>query len=396
MNIKLYLRWAFAYFLMIVLLGSSMRWSYVFNILSEYRYILHTHSHIALLGWVYIGLTALLAKQFLPNKSAKGFSRLFWITQITMIGMLFSFPFQGYGKYSIIFSSLFLVVSYFFAGFFILKTPKELKTNYSYKWIRLAIICMIISSIGPWALGYIMVKFGKESPLYSGAIYFYLHFQYNGWMLPGIIGLFLRYVEQKKIEFNTKNQKYSLWLFGLGIFLSLPLSWTGLVTVPSFYFIGGTGVLLQIISLILLLKEYLKNKKAFINIHNWILKLVVILFFLKLGMQLLSSIPYIGRITFFNIDIVIGYLHLIFLGIMSLSILYFLLIYKEIEIPKWALYIYIFLFFLTEGLIFYKGVNLFIGGILFSGYFWLLAMASTLFLIPVSIFLIKSLKKINN
>ncbi|MBV7440446.1 hypothetical protein KRX57_03365 [Weeksellaceae bacterium TAE3-ERU29] len=393
MNIKLYLRWAFAYFLIIILLGSSMRWSFVLNILSEYRYILHTHSHIALLGWVYIGLTALLAKDFLPKTTSKTFKWIFWITQITILGMLFSFPFQGYGMYSIIFSSLFLVVSYVFSVFFILKTPKELKTKYSYKWIRLAIICMIISSIGPWALGYIMVKFGKDSPLYRGAIYFYLHFQYNGWMLSGIVGLFIRYIEQKRITFSNKTQKYSLWLFGLGIFLSLPLSWTGLVNIPLFYLIGGIGVFLQIIATVILLKEFLNHENSISNHYKGILKLISVLFFLKLGMQLLSAIPYIGQITFFNIDIVIGYLHFIFLGIISLSILYFLLIYKEIKIPNWTLCFYILLFFLTEGLIFYKGLILFAGVPLFSGYFLVLAIVSTLFLIPVSVFFLRSLKR---
>ena len=396
MNIKLYLRWAFAYFLMIVLFGTFMRWIYVssppFDF--KYKYVLHTHSHIALLGWVYTALTALISKNFLSKTSSKGFSWIFWVTQITIVGMLFSFPFQGYGFYSIIFSTLFLFVSFFFAGFFFRKILKEKKSTYSYKWIRASLWYMIISNIAPLGLGYIMARFGKDSPIYNGAIYFYLHFQYNGWMLMAVIGLFLYYIEQKNISLNNKIQKYSLWLFSLGVFLSLTLSWTGLTDVSSFYIVGGTGIILQILSIILITKEVLPKINTLGD--KWLLKLICVLFFEKLTMQLLSSIPMVGQATFFNIDIVIGYLHFVFLGVISLSLIYFLLAFKEIKIPKWSIIFFICIFFLTEILIFYKGFSLLFGVSLFNNFFLVLAFASTLFFIPVITFFVKSFKSFDD
>ena len=74
--------------------------------------MVHAHSHIALLGWVYVALTTLLHYGFVKDASNTTYNRVFWSTQGTLIGMLLTFPFQGYALFSIIFSTLFLIMSY--------------------------------------------------------------------------------------------------------------------------------------------------------------------------------------------------------------------------------------------------------------------------------------------
>ena len=68
LNIRTDVRWAFTYFVIVVCLGIFMRsvqvvdYPFDFN----YRNIVHTHSHLALLGFVYVLLSAILVRTFIP------------------------------------------------------------------------------------------------------------------------------------------------------------------------------------------------------------------------------------------------------------------------------------------------------------------------------------------
>jgi len=88
----------------------------------NYRFIVHTHSHIALLRLGNIALTTLLYHLFLnKDEAAKGnIEGFFWFTQICLLGMLLSFP-QGYALVSIVFRPFFISVPIGFRFFFIKK-----------------------------------------------------------------------------------------------------------------------------------------------------------------------------------------------------------------------------------------------------------------------------------
>ena len=105
---------ALSYLLLASSLGIILRLFPVTNVEATYKYIIHTHSHVALLGWVYISLTTLLYHLFIKKNQQKKFRNIFWATHFTILGMLFSFPFTGYALISIIFSTLFLICSYWF------------------------------------------------------------------------------------------------------------------------------------------------------------------------------------------------------------------------------------------------------------------------------------------
>jgi hypothetical protein len=173
---------ALTYFLIAAVLGIVLRLFPITDFDATYRFIVHTHSHIALLGWVYISLTTLLFHLFITKEAKKEYKYLFWSTQITIVGMLFSFPFIGYALFSILFSTLFILCSYWFLYFFKKNNHCD-TTKASYKFINASLVFMVISSIGPWALGAIMSTLGSTSHWYKNAIYLYLHFQYNGWFI---------------------------------------------------------------------------------------------------------------------------------------------------------------------------------------------------------------------
>ena len=161
MSIKKHLLVALFYFILAASIGFILRFFTISPIDVPYKYLVHTHSHIALLGWVYLALTSLIYGVYLNKASQiKRYKRIFWFTQLTLVGMLVSFPIQGYALFSIIFSTLFLLVSYWFFGFFLRYSDPELRNTPAYRCIRTALWYMVISSIGPWVLGIIMNTLG--------------------------------------------------------------------------------------------------------------------------------------------------------------------------------------------------------------------------------------------
>lgn len=162
-----------------------------------------------------MALMTLIYKLFVQSPSKDKKCRIiFWFSQLTLVGMLLTFPFQGYALFSIIFSPLFLFASYWFTWFVLKNVKEELSASNSFKCIKVALYYMVFSSIGPWALEGIMNTLGAESVWYKMALYLYLHFQYNGWMVLALLGLFIYIVELYGILLP---KKYLSIFFGVSI-----------------------------------------------------------------------------------------------------------------------------------------------------------------------------------
>ncbi|WP_196895500.1 hypothetical protein [Aureivirga marina] len=364
----------------------------------SYKNILHTHSHIALLGWVYSAIVVLLYQLFIRKKyrNRKKFCKIFIATQITIIGMFITFPIQGYALFSIIFSTLFLLCSYWFAYFFIRKTDIKLKNSNSYKLAKTGLYYLILSSVGPWSLGIIMTKLGASSPWYKNAIYFYLHFQYNGWITVIILACFLYLLEKSNISLS-KNlfKKFSVFLH-ISIIFTFFISVLWMKPTSFIYGLAVGGSILQIIAFGILLKftqiSWKHLKKSFSKFQKQLLFILGFIFLAKIIMQLLGSFPNFANSMALDREIVIGYLHWNFLGIGTFGLLFFLQYFKMIKLKQLETYIFLLAFILTEALLFYKGLILQIGGNLFSSYFLYLFLASCVFLLATGIIFIRNLR----
>ncbi|WP_298883954.1 hypothetical protein [uncultured Polaribacter sp.] len=377
---------ALTYFIAASLLGIILRLFSTTSINANYKYIVHTHSHIALLGWVYIGLTTLIFHLLIKEEAKKKYSKLFIATQVTIIGMLISFPITGYALYSIIFSTLFLICSYWFFIFF-RKNNSSNKESISFKFINTSLIFMVVSSIGPWALGGIMNTLGNSSHWYKNAIYFYLHFQYNGWFLFCLFGLFFYFLEKKGIQIH-KDYTFPFYKYILiSCILTVFLSFLWIKPPKLIYLLSTLGVVYQVIALIKLQLIINNYKKRILNVFTpfivKLLKFVYLLFIAKVVLQFLTSIPYFSELTLQIKDFVIGYLHLIFLGITSISLLAFFYQYRLIQLSKKWTSIYLLGFILSEILIFYKGFCSWQQLSMIDNYFVILISVSTL--MPIGI-----------
>lgn len=391
MNLKSHIGISLSYFFLAALLGLVLRAFYFIELPITYRFFVHTHSHIALLGWVYLSLTTLIYAWFAAELSFnKKYQLIFWATQITLAGMLLTFPFQGYGLFSIIFSTFFLIVSYAFTRFIFINTKVPLRRAYSYKCIKMALGYMVISSIGPWALGGIMVTLGPASIWYRMAIYFYLHFQYNGWMVMGLLGLFLYVFEQYHLKIEHRSFQILLWSLNLGIILSFFLSTLWVKPSFIFYVIGGIGAIFQCVAFLFLTKIIRANSVVLrhsISQFQWLLlRILGVLILGKLLLQLLTSLPFFANLASLYIDFTIGYLHWTFLGVVSIGLFFLFDFSQWISLSKRNFIVYLIGFILTEGLIFYKGMATWQGFNSFTGYYPILALAS--FIIVIGLLLI--------
>ncbi|MFH7014977.1 hypothetical protein [Flavobacterium sp. FlaQc-47] len=133
----------------------------------NYSFILHAHSHIAMLGWVYLIIYVLIVRFFIPKvKSSKPFyNRLFWLTEFSVIGMMIAFPIQGYALFSIVFSTMHILLSYVFCRIIWRDSLKE-KTE-AQRLLFVAILFMVLSTFGVWCLGPALNMLGKQNPFLS-------------------------------------------------------------------------------------------------------------------------------------------------------------------------------------------------------------------------------------
>jgi len=391
MNLKRHINLALGYFIFAAVLGVVLRSFHLLGIPINYKFIVHTHSHIALLGWVYMAIATLLYRLYLQSRELdKKYRRIFWFTQITLGGMLVTFPFQGYALFSIIFSTLFLIASYWFTWFFLNNVPNSLKKANSYKCIKYALWYMVVSSLGPWILGGVMNTLGAASIWYRLAIYFYLHFQYNGWMIFALMGVLFYVFEQNDIQVPQAGFKRFFWSMNMGIVLTFFLSTLWLNPPAVFFIMGGLGAILQIIAFTILFSMVFKLKsrfyEPFTSFQISIFKTVAFIFGVKIMLQLISSIPYFSNLAAIITDFTIGYLHWTFLGVVTIGLFLFLDYFEILKLPQRAYLLYVLGFVGTEALIFYKGITAWQGWPILSSFSDILAMVSLL--IPIGLILI--------
>ena len=398
------IQWAFLYFIITILLGLSLRVSYIADVFFNIRHVTHSHSHIGLLGWIYTILSSLICQYFLRETDRKPYFILFLCTQFCILGMLFSFPFGGYFLYSIIFSSLFIICTYWFSIFFLKRSKKynfirfsisksvdtEHDKPLSLKFVHWGIYFLILSSIGIWLLPVAIVKAGKGSDWYNSALYFFLHFQYNGWFLAVLFGLLVGEIEHKSL-LNSKRLKGALYNFVIGTIGSVTLSWVGFFNEPILYIIGNISGFLLLASIFELYRAYMQLEKP-----AFLMQMFLLLCMLKTIFMFLGSFPWIAEVVLPNREFVISYLHFTFLGVIGFGVLHFLEKNLHIHFPYWSLSLYTTAFVGSEILITYKGIAILCELFVPNNYYLLLVVFSSLFFIAVGYWCYIIFRKVRN
>lgn len=380
-------------FLVAALMGLTLRFAFVQSIPLNYRFLTHGHSHVAMLGWVYLMLYTLIVHHFISEEKPI-YNRLFWLTEFAVIGMMISFPIQGYAAVSIGFSSLHIFCSYYFVR--LIWKNHQINSIPARYLLKASLLFMLLSTIGVWCLGPAAAMLGQTSAVFQIAIQFFLHFQFNGWFLLAILAVFFN-------QFDIKNIKlfkcfFILMLVATLLTFSLPISWYAFH--PILLWMNGFGVLIQIFALYLFFKLLQPHWQSFWTHTSKSIKLMyrfaLICFVLKISIQSLSILPEVAQMAYQTRNFVIGFIHLTMLGVITGFLIAFLLqselTNSNSTILTLSLYSFIAGFLTTELLLFVQGFLYYFGFGMAPNYYQLLFACSILLPLGILLFIINIYK----
>lgn len=330
MSLKKWVYFAFVNLLIVAFLGLILRYKITFSIpFINQKYLQHGHSHFALTGWISQLLMVLMASQVSKAFGSAHFKKYQWILSLNLVsafGMLFSFPFQGYGNISIAFSTLSIIVSYIFA-YRLWKDMNRMSLKQpGLRWFKASLLFSVFSSIGVFMMVYLMISRNMNPNYHLAAIYMFLHFQYNGWFVFSCFGLL-----ENKLQKQVSPKKIHLffWVNALACvpayFLSAP--W---LPIPSLVFmLVALSAIVQFTSWIWLAYSVKRKVISFLSnlpfLAKGLLFLSAFAYTLKVLLQLGSTVPVFSNIAFGFRPVVVAYLHLVFLGVISLFIIGYVL-----------------------------------------------------------------------
>lgn len=386
--IQKWIRIALINLAIVALLGITMRYKISYSLpFIEQKKFLHAHSHFAFAGWITQALMILLIAYLSRRSGNPTLQKYKWLLIANLVcayGMLLSFPFQGYGAVSITFSTLSIFVSYAFAIIYWRDLNKLSEKNTSHLWFKAAVLFNALSSIGAFSLAGMMATKTTHPTWYLEAVYFFLHFQYNGWFFFACMGLLTDSLYREGI--TSKYLKIIFWLFAVScvpayilsvLWLPLPL-WAYLIVILS--------AVAQVAGWLLMVDVIYRNP-AFIKTFSRPVKRLFLVcglaLTIKLLLQLGSTIPFLSHLAFGFRPIVIAYLHLVLLGVITVFIIASVIVDNYIVLNK-KMYSGIFVF--TAGIILNE-IVLMIQGIIYLNYIsipytneMLLVMAIIMFL----------------
>ena len=182
-NTKRWVEIALINFCVVALAGVTMRYKINFALpIVDQKYLMHGHSNFAFTGWVAMALMILMVRYLIRNNvetSYKKYNRILISEVIASYAMFVSFITQGYAFWSITFSTITILISYFFIFFYWRDLNKAADGGFSRGWLKAALVLWALSSLGAFMLAYLMAKHIMIQDLYFASVYFFMHFQYN-------------------------------------------------------------------------------------------------------------------------------------------------------------------------------------------------------------------------
>ena len=339
-NFGFWVKFCIFNFFIVSVIGVMMRYEMAFSLPGfSHKFMQESHSHFAFYGWVssciYLFFAQYLKKRR-PKTNIFKYHILLICNLIGSYGMLFSFLYGGYYWLSIVFSSVALFSGFAFFVFLILDS-KHIK-SVEIIWLKAGSFFAVFSSIGIFGLAYFSAHKDTYDVLFRASTYFYLHYQYNGFFLFSCIGLLLVSLKKYHVTLPLKKNQTIFRLLFFGCFFGYGLSvlWVNMPLLLYFFFLFVS--IIQLFGGCQLVKCILDNKEKIFPNQSFLSKILFttfgLAFLLKFLLQTLSTIPVLENFVFNNINIIIGYLHLVLLVGISMFLLWKILDSQHPSIQK--------------------------------------------------------------
>lgn len=383
------------------IVGLILRIAFVVEIpWMKYTDVLHAHSHMAMLGWGYLVVFALIFYLYRQNLEAiaSKINRLFIGMEITVMGLFICFPFFGYGLPTVSFLTAHMLLSYIFIYYVWKRIPKGNAYSDNY-WMKGALFFLILSTLGVWFIAPIYAMNLERTIWYYLAVQFFMHFEINAWFLFAVMGLFFAFISRSGIKLPGRKMKYVFYLFLVSCMLTyaLAVAWSQSNWIVST--VNTSGVFLQTIGAGMLFTILWPYRKRLMDLHSPYAKSLFILtsltFAAKIIIQLLLILPAFMEVAYTIRNFIVGFIHLILLGIFTAYVMAFLQTSGLFGFNKHArlgITFFIIGFISTELIIFTQGGMFWMAWGFLPSYYLALAIATLFLPLGLILFLI-GLKK---
>lgn len=349
----------------VAFLGCILRYKilYSFTIVDQNN-LLHAHFNFAFSGWISQTLFVLIIDYLSKLRQTDLFVRFRFMLLSNLIisyGLLLSFLFSGYSIISTFCTFSSVIIFYRFIYLLNIELSCLSPTTLSKKWFQFALFCLFLSTIGLIAISLLMTNNITNQNWYLFAMYFFLHFQYNGWFFFACVGLFI-----SKIEMQLSYHLLMKKIFTAFSLASIPAFFLSILWIKLpllIYVLILVAALLQLYGAYLGIRFFNKQAQTIYSIFSsttrWLFIFATTALIIKLLLQALSTYPGLSHLVFGFRPIVIGYLHLVLLGIITLFLLGYIfsdVTFTKQSITVFGIYIFVLGVFLNEFSLMSQGI----------------------------------------
>jgi len=338
------------------------------------------YSPFAFSGWVTLALVALMVYD-LPGAlyRKKIYQYLLGAIFLCSWVSLFTSPFAFLKYISDIVSVVYILVTYVLAWVFI----RDILRSAAGKTVKLlsvsSVIYLVLSSAGALMLAYLFSVKSLNAVLYRDALFGYLHLQYNGFFTLAVFALIYNKVVPLASKKAVKNIHWFAIFLSLSILPSMFLTFLwhqvnlGLRIVPG---IGSALILLSVIWFIISSLQLMKEYKVILPSIRYAIIIAISAFLIKNVLQCLTFFDTINVLVFGNRPMIMGFLHLVFLGFVTLFLIsYFVqrgMLDRKKVFTEFAVIIFTLAVLVNEALLMLQGLGamLIASSPLFSWYLW--------------------------
>lgn len=378
---KIWFNIALANLCIVASLGVILRTKIIFDIpWVDYNLLVDTHGNFAFNGWVTIALLSLMLFEF-PGRA--GTKKIYpWLLGglvLCAYAALVTAPFKSTHKTSEYIAFAYTFFTYLFAFTFI----ADIRKTNVYKSVKVlaisSLIYLVLSSAGTIMLSYLFAIKSLNAILYRDALFGYLHMVYNGFFCLSVFAIaFNKVLHRGSITAHKTAYHFSV-LLSATIIPSMFITFLWYDTIMAFHLISVLASILLFITFVWLIRTAIHLRHEYHALAPAIRALVVLsvsAFAIKLFLQSLTIFHTINVQVFGNRSIIMGFLHLVFLGFVTLFLVaYFaqigmLAINKRIS--KIALYWFAVAVIVNELLLMMQGLGtmLSINVLVFNWFLW--------------------------
>lgn len=364
----------------------------------RFRPWLHGHSHVALLGWLFLGVVVALLHDGGQGGYTGRLRTLFIGLQAAVVVMLFSYPAQGYGPVAIVASTVHLLLAYVVLSH-VWRTSRQWPAAGSGRLARWAIGFFALSTLGILAIGPIIATGNQGKEIYFWSVQFFLHFQFNGWFWFAAMALGVRWAERQGFDLRIDPLTLALWVLSAIFTYALAIAWSE--PHPGVFATVSLAVVVQVWAawrtLALLRRIQPVTRDRFPTAAKVLIGLALVSMALKVLVQASVAVPQVAVMALTIRHYVMGFIHMNTLGTMTALLLAYAIVqgWTDTHRPmeRIGLGLLVAGIILSELLLFVQGTFFWVGWGMIPGHYLHLAIASGLMPAGVALLLIGAVRQ---